>query len=67
MEGDKATLTAEPTEGNYESMVNERSTEFIVNVSKAPSKVKGTVKGQSVEFKKVDSLEEYNKDRKSVV
>ena len=35
--------------------------EFIVNVSKAPTKVKGTVANQSVEFKKVDSLEEYNK------
>ncbi|WP_278567556.1 discoidin domain-containing protein [Amedibacillus dolichus] len=61
VEGDKATLTAEPTVGSYESMVNERSTEFIVNVSKAPTKVKGTVANQSVEFKKVDTLEEYNK------
>ena len=61
VEGDKATLTAEPTEGGYETMVNERSTEFIVNVSKAPTAVKGTVAGEEVEFTKVDSLDEYNK------
>ena len=66
VEGDKATLTAEPTEGSYESMANERSTEFIVNVSKAPTKVTGTVAGKTVEFKKVDSLEEYNKATENV-
>lgn len=61
VDGDKATLTAEPTAGSYESMVSERSTEFIVNVSKAPTAVKGNVGNKDVEFKKVDSLEEYNK------
>lgn len=60
VEGDKATLTAEKTVGSYESMVNERSTEFIVNVSKAPSAVKGSVAGKPVEFKEVKTLKEYN-------
>lgn len=61
VEGTTATLKAEAATGNYSGMVKERSNEFIVNVSKAPTAVKGTVKGKEVTFAKVTSQEDYDK------
>lgn len=52
-----AILTAEKAIGSYTGMVNERSTEFIVNVSKKPTGVKGNVGGKDVTFEEVNSLE----------
>ena len=55
-----ATLKAEKAVGSYTGMVKERSTEFVVNVSKAPTKVTGTVAGKDVEFTAVSTQEEYD-------
>lgn len=55
-----ATLEAEKTVGSYTGMVKERSNEFIVNVSKAPTAVKGTVAGSDVTFTEVKTQEEYD-------
>ena len=55
-----ATLKAEKAVGSYTGMVKERSTEFVVNVSKAPTKVTGNVAGKDVEFTAVSSQEEYD-------
>ncbi len=59
VEGDVATLSIQPSVGSYANMVRDRSTEFIVNVSKEPSAVKGNVAGSDVTFTKVTSLSEY--------
>ena len=55
-----ATLKAQKAVGNYPGMVKERSSEFVVNVSKAPTKVTGTVAGKAVEFTAVSTQEEYD-------
>ncbi|MBS6686416.1 discoidin domain-containing protein [Thomasclavelia spiroformis] len=55
-----ATLKAEKAVGSYTGMVKERSTEFVVNVSKAPTKVTGNVAGEDVTFTEVHSQEEYD-------
>lgn len=52
VDGEKATLSAEVTVGDYANMVKKRSNEFIVHVSKAPTSVEG--------FTKVDSKEAYD-------
>lgn len=58
VDGTTATLTAEKAIGSYTDMTKERSTEFIVNVSKEPTAVKGNVGGKDVTFTKVNSKEE---------
>ncbi len=65
-EKDKAILTADKTEGTYSGMVNERMTEFIVNVSKEPSSLNGSVGGKDVTFTKANSLAEYNEAKGNV-
>ena len=55
-----ATLKAQKAVGDYPGMVKERSSEFVVNVSKAPTKVTGTVAGKAVEFTAVSTQEEYD-------
>lgn len=59
VEDDKATLTAKKTSGSYGGMVKERSTEYIVNVSKEPDSVSGNVNGSDVTFTKATSIEDY--------
>ncbi len=60
VDGDNATLSAAKAIGTYTGMVKERSNEFIVNVSKEPTGVSGTVKGEAVTFTKVETQEEYD-------
>lgn len=60
VDGDTVTLTAGKTNGSYTGMIRERSTEFIVNVSKAPTSVTGNVAGNAVTFTKVTSQKEYD-------
>ncbi len=57
VEDGTATLTANKTIGTYTGMQEERTTEFIVNVSKEPTAVKGSVGGKDVTFTKVDTME----------
>ncbi|TDW16846.1 alpha-glucosidase (family GH31 glycosyl hydrolase) [Breznakia blatticola] len=57
--GDVATLKTAKTNGTYTGMVDKRSNEYIVNVSKAPSSVTGNVAGKDVTFTSVNSKEEY--------
>ncbi|MGX8850248.1 discoidin domain-containing protein [Amedibacillus sp. YH-ame10] len=61
-----ATLTIDKAIGSYTGMVKERSNEFIVNVSKAPTSVKGNVAGENVTFKEVKTQEEYDKATENV-
>lgn len=60
VDGDTVTLTAEKTNGSYTGMIRERSTEFVVNVSKEPTSVTGNVAGSAVTFTKVTSQAEYD-------
>jgi len=60
VDGDKVTLTAGITNGSYLGMTKERSTEFIVNVSKEPASVTGNVAGSAVTFTKVTSQADYD-------
>lgn len=66
VDGTTATLTANKTVGNYTGMVKERSTKFIVNVSKEPTAVKGSVGGKNVTFTKARSLKEFEESNGNV-
>ena len=60
VEDGTATLKAAKATGSYTGMVKERSTEFVVNVSQAPTGVTGNVAGEDVTFRQVTTQEEYD-------
>lgn len=55
-----ATLTAEKSTGTYEGYDSMRETTFVVNVSKQPESVTGTIGGEKVDFEAVSSQEEFD-------
>lgn len=59
VEGDKATITFGIPKGTYNGVETLRSHEVIMNVSEAPTSVKGMVGGNEVEFTAVTTMEEY--------
>lgn len=59
VDNETLTLTSDKAVGTYTGMVKERSTEYIVNVSKAPKSVTGNVAGKDVTFTEADTLEAY--------
>lgn len=54
------TITINPTEGDFNGFVKEKTTVFKVNVSEAPSKVAAKIGKKSVKLTKVDTIEEFN-------
>ena len=54
------TVTLNPTKGNFDGFVKEKTTIFKVNASKSPKKVTVTVGGKKVKVKKVKSIEDFN-------
>ena len=54
----KAVIKAGLLEGDYEGIVTERSTEFIVNVSEKPTELELKVGNKNVSLKEATSLEE---------
>lgn len=54
-----AVITAGLLEGDYNGIVVDRSTEFIVNVSEKPSSLDVTVGGNDVQLTEAQSLEEF--------
>lgn len=55
----KAVIKAGLLEGNYEGIVTERSTEFIVNVSEKPTDLELKVGNENVSLEEATSLEEF--------
>ena len=56
-----ATIKTGLLTGNYEGMVAERETEFVVNVSEKPSSLTTKVGGSEVKLTEAKSIEEYEK------
>ena len=54
------TVTVNPTEGDFNGFVKEKTTIFKVNASKAPKSVAVKVGGKKVKLTKVGSIEEFN-------
>lgn len=54
------TVTVNPTEGDFNGFVKEKTTIFKVNASKSPKKVTVTVGGKKVKLAKAGSIEEFN-------
>ena len=54
------TVTINPTKGNFEGFVKEKTTIFKVNASKSPRKVAVTVDGKKVKLTKAKNIEEFN-------
>ena len=54
------TVTVNPTKGNFNGFVKEKTTIFKVNASKAPKSVAVKVGGKKVKLTKVGSIEEFN-------
>ncbi|SFH09324.1 TIM-barrel domain-containing protein [Pedobacter insulae] len=55
----KATITIEPTKGDFEGFVKEKATSFVINVTAAPKKISATIGGKSVKLMAVNSIEEF--------
>ncbi len=62
VEGTKATLTINKSEGTYNGYDSNRETTFIVNVSKKPTSVNAQNGQSELQLKEVNSLEEFNKE-----
>lgn len=54
----KATIKAGLLEGDYEGIITERSTEFVVNVSEKPKELELKIGNNKIELKEAKSLEE---------
>ncbi|MDZ7543659.1 DUF5110 domain-containing protein, partial [Clostridium perfringens] len=57
----KAVIKAGLLTGDYEEIVNDRSTEFIVNVSEKPTDLALKIGNRNVSLKEAASLEEFEK------
>ncbi|MGL4992458.1 MAG: TIM-barrel domain-containing protein [Sarcina sp.] len=55
----QATITVEKLTGQYDNMVTERSTEFIVNVSEKPEELQLTIGNSDVTLTEAMTLEEF--------
>ena len=61
-EAGTATLTVEPSKGDYTGYDSERLTTFVVNVSTKPTKLTATNGGTTLELIEAKSLEDFNAD-----
>lgn len=57
-----ATLTVEPSEGDYKGYDSERLTTFVVNVSTKPTKLAATNGDTTLELTEAESLDAFNAD-----
>ncbi|MBX7328194.1 discoidin domain-containing protein [Clostridium chauvoei] len=55
----KAIITAEALKGNYEGIVTERTTEFIVNVSEKPTDLSLEIGNNNISLTEVNTMEEF--------
>lgn len=55
----KVTITIHPTSGNFNGFVKDKITEFRVNVTKEPLKIKATIGKKNVKLAKVNSPDEF--------
>ena len=53
-------ITIHPTNGNFNGFVNEKSTEFRINVTEKPKKVSAKIGKQSIKLTEVHSLNDFN-------
>lgn len=58
VEDDKAVIKVNATQGSFEGMVKEKSTQIKVNLTKKPKKVSATLGGKRVKLVEAASLEE---------
>ncbi|MFA6276310.1 MAG: DUF5110 domain-containing protein, partial [Pedobacter sp.] len=56
-----ATITINPTQGDFDGFVKEKSTSFSINVTEQPQKVTATVGGKSVKLEAAKSAVEFAK------
>ncbi len=61
-EAGTATLTIEPSKGEYTGYDSDRLTTFVVNVSKKPTKLTASNGDTTLELEKAESLEAFNAD-----
>lgn len=66
VDGSTATLTAEKSNGNYTGYNSKRSTTFVVNVSKEPTKLTAKNGTSEVALKKVMTQEEFDNAKGNV-
>ena len=59
-EGDKVTVTIEPTEGMYDGLVKERTTELRINVTQAPKSLSARIGKKNVKLQAVSSKEAFD-------
>lgn len=67
VEGTKATLTINKSEGSYSGYDSNRETTFIVNLSKKPDSINALNGQKTLQLKELSSLEEFNKENNTNV
>jgi len=60
VDGDEVNIVVEPAKGNYKGFVNEKETEFRINVTSQPQMITAKVNGRKVRLKSVKSIEDFN-------
>ncbi len=55
----RATISVEPTQGDFDGMVKEKITEFKINVTAKPKKVEASIGGKKVKLKEVNNLSDF--------
>ncbi len=59
LEGDELNVTIDPTQGGFAGMVNEKVTEFRINVTAQPKKLEARIGKNKVKLTAVSSMEAY--------
>jgi hypothetical protein len=54
-------ITVHPTKGNFKGFFKEKATEFKINVTRKPKKIKAKVDGKKVKLAEVNSITEFEK------
>ncbi len=62
VKGDDATITVHPTKGSFNGFVNQKATDFKINVSAKPKKVTANIGGKKIRLIEVNTLKEFNKN-----
>jgi alpha-glucosidase (family GH31 glycosyl hydrolase) len=58
-----ATITIEPTSGDFEGFIKEKATNFVINVTEQPNKVTAKIEGKNLKLEMVKSADEFAKQQ----
>ena len=60
VDGDVVNILVEPAKGDFTGFVKEKETEFRINVTSQPQKIKAKINGKKVRLKSVKTIQDFN-------